>query len=138
MQKAASNEGAGAAMAFMGMNMASTMGGMTGQSFVENVSSTASPAPNTSKSEPTWDCSCGHTSNKGAFCEECGKPKEIGWTCECGAINKGKFCSTCGKPKPKGAPQYQCDKCGWEPKDPTNPPKFCPECGDIFDEEDIK
>ena len=49
-----------------------------------------------------------------------------------------QFCPECGGKKPEGAPLYRCDKCGWEPADPKNPPKFCPECGDIFDASDIK
>ena len=90
------------------------------------------------KAAEGWLCKCG-TMATGKFCPECGSPKPAaeGWTCACGAVNKGKFCAECGAKKPAGVPQYKCDKCGWEPADPAKAPRFCPECGDPFDDGDV-
>ena len=88
--------------------------------------------------QDSWKCSCGNTAT-GKFCQNCGSPRPAapqGWQCSCGAVNQGKFCPNCGSRKPEGAPLYRCDKCGWQPPDPRHPPRFCPECGDIFDDND--
>ena len=146
MQSAASNQGAGPAMAFMGMNMAGQMGGMNAQNLYQMGAQqqaqqqAAQPAPAAPAAPAAgWTCTCGKTGNTGKFCAECGSPKPVSdtWTCACGAVNKGKFCSECGKPKPTAPRHYKCNKCGWEPADPTNPPKFCPECGDPFNDADL-
>ena len=141
MRDAANNAG-GAALGFMGMNMAQQTGGNAAAQFYQMAQQqqAAAPAP-AAPAAPAggWKCpSCGATAT-GKFCTECGtkKPEAEGWTCACGAVNKGKFCSECGAKKPAGVPQYRCDKCGWEPPKGTKPPKFCPECGDPFDDGDI-
>lgn len=160
MQAAASNQSAGPMMAFAGMNMAGNAGGMNAQGLFamgqqqqmqQQQAQAAAPQmqPHSAAAGATagagtagqWTCpSCGHQAS-GKFCPECGakKPEQPeGWTCpSCGKVNQGKFCQECGSKKPAGVPQYKCDKCGWQPEDPTNPPKFCPECGDPFGDEDI-
>ena len=97
-----------------------------------------SPKPEP-KTAGGWKCACGNMAT-GKFCPECGSPKPAdngGWKCSCGQMNTGKFCANCGSRKPSGVPQYRCDKCGWQPEDPTKAPRFCPECGDPFDNGDI-
>ena len=147
MKAAASNTNAGPAMAFMGMNMANQAGGANvqdlfnmGQQQMAYAQQQMQQTAKESVHTDGWNCSCGHTGNTGKFCVECGSPKPAqadGWMCACGTLNKGKFCMECGAKKPAGVPQYKCDKCGWEPADKTKPPKFCPECGDPFDNGDI-
>lgn len=156
--KMAAGNSAGAMTGFMGMGMAAQNGGMNAQNLYQmgaemaqnnagqnqqNVSSqphmTAPGKGGEKEAAGKWTCACGAVNEKEwKFCQECGKERpQEGWICSCGAENKGKFCTECGKPRPKGTPVYQCDKCGWKPEDPKNPPKFCPECGDPFDANDI-
>ena len=149
MQNAAKNEGAGAFAAFAGINMAQGMGGNVGnlfqmghqqQQYQQPAQQPVQQAAPAAPAANGWKCECGAV-NTGKFCMECGKPqpKAEGWTCtNCGAVNKGKFCMECGAKKPDSAPLYKCDKCGWEPSDPKNPPKFCPQCGDPFNDNDVK
>ena len=137
METAAGNA-AGGMTGFMGMGMAgSAMGGGFNQA--QNFYQMGLQQQQSASAADGWKCSCGVTAT-GKFCPECGTPKpaNVGnWTCACGSTNQGKFCTECGAKKPSGIPQYKCDKCGWQPEDPTKAPRFCPECGDPFDNGDI-
>ena len=137
MRDAANNTG-GAAMAFMGMNMAQQAGGMNPQALYQmgqqqpQQQAPAQPAITSGG----WTCpGCGTANIQGKFCPECGakKPEQSAagsWTCPgCGTVNTGKFCSDCGTKRP----ERRCGKCGWEAPEGATPPKFCPECGNRFD-----
>ncbi|MDD5923949.1 MAG: DUF4428 domain-containing protein [Clostridia bacterium] len=66
------------------------------------------------------------------------------WICQsCGTSNSSNFCQGCGAQRTQTTPAqgfigYRCDKCGWEPTDMNNIPRFCPVCGDPFDSKDLK
>ena len=140
MQSAAKNS-AGAMTGFMGFGMAQSAGGVRAEDLYRMAEKKAEEKPE-EKPVSGWKCACGEEGNQGKFCTACGAKKpenDGGWVCPvCGKVCKGKFCSQCGAKKPAEAPLYRCDKCGWEPAYPKNPPKFCPECGDRFDENDAK
>lgn len=149
------NEGAGGGMGMMGVGLGMNAMGMgmgmgagvgnlqftpTQQSAPQSVGAIAStPTP-----VATWTCSCG-AQNVGKFCVECGSSKpdennkqtspDLTWTCSCGTTNTSKFCHNCGNKKP-AIKRYQCDKCGWKPEEGKTV-RFCPECGDIFDDSDL-
>lgn len=134
MKAAAANEN-GAMMGFMGLGMAQQAGGANAQNLFSMAQQNQQQYQTQQNSVPqqqqnSWTCSCGAVNN-GKFCTECAKPRPVepdGWICSCGKQNKGNFCSECGKPRPSG----KCSQCGWQPDDPSNPPKFCPECGTQF------
>ena len=112
MRTAAGNPN-GAAMAFMGMNMAGQAGGVNASQLFQMGQSnqaaqpvaTQAPvnaAPVNTNVQSAWKCSCGATVT-GKFCSECGSPKPAEeWKCSCGVVNKGKFCAECGAKRPEG------------------------------------
>ena len=124
MKMAANNQG-GAAMAFMGMNMAGQAGGMNAGNLFAMGQQQAAQQPAAPAAPAGWTCACGHAGNTGKFCAECGQPKPAPageWKCACGAVNTGKFCAECGQPKP-ASDEWTC-ACGT-----MNKGKFCANCG---------
>lgn len=135
--KAAAGNPNGAMTGFMGMGMAQQAGGVNAQNLF--AMGRQQREQQREQQQTGWVCTCGARAT-GNFCPECGrkKPEADGWVCSCGARNRGKFCTECGAKKPAGQPLYRCDRCGWEPEDPQHPPRFCPQCGDPFDDRDIR
>lgn len=112
MRTAAANP-AGAAMGFMGMGMASGMGGMNAAQLFGQASQ-AQQAP--AQTQPAGAA--------GGVAAGTGTAAGAAWTCSCGAQNTGKFCGNCGSPKPEAAGPWFCTNCGTQ-----NTGNFCSGCG---------
>lgn len=103
MKAAASNTNAGAAAAFIGMNMAARTGGSNVQELFQMRGD----------------------SKETRFEEDAGKE----WTCSCGSINLTNFCPKCGKKREDARRPAFCGNCGKRLPDESFQILFCPHCG---------
>ncbi len=131
MQAAAANEGAGAAMAFMGMNMAGQAGGMNAQNLYamgqqQNQPQPVQPQTPQNNSQPAQPQTPNNSQppQQEVPVDTAGQGSDS-WTCSCGQVNTGKFCLECGTKKPESpaADSWTCS-CG-----AVNTGKFCTDCG---------
>ena len=139
MQDAAKNQG-GAFTGFMGMNMAQQGGGLNGAVFQRWAQQQQPAAPWFSRARARGRAPAARRP-PAILCpewrEEAPKPAcGGGWTCTCGAVNTGKFCSECGAKRLRARRSIAATNAAGSPPIPRNLPKFCPECGDPFDEND--
>ncbi len=114
----AGNNPGGAAIGFMGMNMAQNMGAGVMGNYMQN--------PQYGNQQQYAQPQQQQPQQPQQQAPQQAAPAQGGWTCECGATNQGKFCSECGKAKPEAPKKRFCTNCGAE-LSPTT--KFCPECG---------
>ncbi|MBF9704120.1 SPFH domain-containing protein [Bifidobacterium dentium] len=122
MRTAAANP-AGAAMGFMGMGMASGMGGMNAAQLFGQASQ-AQQAPAQASQAQQAPAQTQPAGAAGGVAAGTGMAAGAAWTCSCGAQNTGKFCGNCGSPKPEAAGPWFCTNCGTQ-----NTGNFCSGCG---------
>lgn len=122
MRTAAANP-AGAAMGFMGMGMASGMGGMNAAQLFGQASQ-AQQAPAQASQAQQAPAQTQPAGAAGGVAAGTGTAAGAAWTCSCGAQNTGKFCGNCGSPKPEAAGPWFCTNCGTQ-----NTGNFCSGCG---------
>lgn len=123
MRTAAANP-AGAAMGFMGMGMASGMGGMNAAQLFGQASQ-AQQAPAQASQAQQAPAQTQPAGAAGGVAAGTGTAAAgAAWTCSCGAQNTGKFCGNCGSPKPEAAGPWFCTNCGTQ-----NTGNFCSGCG---------
>ena len=118
MKAAAENE-AGAAIGFMGMGMAMNAGG-------SNPADLFAIGQEKKESQVSF-----LTPEETAEEVKVAEPTPVEWICtSCGKKNDGNFCTNCGAKRPEVP---HCKNCGYTPKDPTDLPNFCPQCGTKFE-----
>lgn len=122
MRTAAANP-AGAAMGFMGMGMASGMGGMNAAQLFGQASQ-AQQAPAQASQAQQAPAQTQPAGAAGGVAAGTGTAAGAAWICSCGAQNTGKFCGNCGSPKPEAAGPWFCTNCGTQ-----NTGNFCSGCG---------